>query len=95
MPLFVMTCLDHEGALDRRMNVREAHLAWVRERMAMVKVAGPLLDEAGDMIGSMFVLEAKDRAAVEAFAADDPYGRAGLFQSVEIRPWRVTLGGFA
>jgi uncharacterized protein YciI len=92
MPLFVMTCLDHEGALDRRMAVREAHLAWVRERLSMVKLAGPFLSEAGEMVGSMFILEAEDRAAVEAFAADDPYGRAGLFRSVEIRPWRVTIG---
>jgi hypothetical protein len=40
----------------------------------------------------MFILEADDVAAVEAFARDDPYGRAGLFQSRDIRPWRVTIG---
>jgi len=92
MPLFVLTCLDKPGALDLRMATREAHLAYVRETMAMVKLAGPLLDEADAMAGSMFILEAPDRAAVEAFTAADPYATAGLFARVEIRGFRATIG---
>jgi len=23
---------------------------------------------------------------------NDPYGKAGLFDSVEVRPWKVTVG---
>jgi uncharacterized protein YciI len=40
------------------------------------------------MIGSMLVVDAEDRAQVEAFAASDPYRLAGLFDSVEIHPFR-------
>ena len=33
------------------------------------------------------MIEAADKAAAAAIAADDPYAKAGLFDSVEIRPW--------
>ena len=95
MPLFVLTCDDYPNALERRMSVREAHLAYVRDHIAMVRLAGPLLDDAGDMAGSMFVIEAADRAAVEAFSARDPYRIANVFERVEIRPWKVTVGAIA
>ena len=68
MALFVLMCVDHPGGLERRLSVREQHLAYVREHIAMVKVAGPILDDAGEMAGSMFVIEAPDKAAVEAFS---------------------------
>jgi hypothetical protein len=95
MPLFILMCVDHPGGLARRMAAREAHLAYAREHLAMIKVAGPLLDEAGDMAGSMFIIEAPDKAAVEAFSAADPYRLADVFERVDIKPWRITAGAFA
>jgi uncharacterized protein YciI len=32
------------------------------------------------------------QAAAEAFAAADPYAKAGLFSSVSIQPWRIAVG---
>ena len=95
MSLFILTCTDKPGALDLRMATREAHLAYVREHLAMIKVAGPLLDDAGGMAGSMFIIEADSAAAVEAFSAADPYRLAGLFDQVSLRPWKITVGAFA
>ncbi|HZL00727.1 MAG TPA: YciI family protein [Caulobacteraceae bacterium] len=40
-------------------------------------------------------MEAADLAAAEAFSAADPYTLAGLFESVDIRPWKVTFGALA
>ncbi|PXB68003.1 hypothetical protein C0046_41155, partial [Pseudomonas aeruginosa] len=37
-------------------------------------------------------VEAASLDEVQAFLADDPYVRAGLFQRVEIRPWNWSLG---
>ena len=95
MAMFVLMCVDHPGGLARRMATREAHLAYVREHLAMVKAAGPLLDDAGEMAGSMFIMEAPDKAAVEAFSAADPYRLAGVFERVEVRAWKVTVGALA
>lgn len=92
MPLFVLTCIDKPGALQVRMGAREAHLTYVRERLSQVKLGGPFLDENGDMAGSLMILDAPDRAAAEAFSASDPYTLAGLWQSVDVRPFRATLG---
>jgi uncharacterized protein YciI len=94
MALFVLACFDKPNALDLRMATREAHLAFVREQAAMVKVAGPMLDAAEGMAGSLFILDAPDRAAVEAFNAADPYQLAGVFGQVEIRGFRASIGQF-
>jgi hypothetical protein len=92
MPLFVLNCVDKPSALEVRMRAREAHLAYVGERIGQVKLGGPLLDDNGDMAGSLLILDVPDRAAAEAFAANDPYAKAGLFQRVEITPFRASIG---
>ena len=92
MALFMLACFDKPNSLDLRMATREAHLAYARDNAAMIKIAGPMLDEAEAMAGSMFILDAPDRAAVEAFNAADPYQQAGLFGQVEIRGYRVSIG---
>ena len=95
MALFVMTCIDHKDALDRRMAARPDHLAYVADNRALVKIAGPLLDDAGGMAGSLFIIEADDKAAVEAFTAADPYVLANVFERVEIRSFKITVGALA
>jgi len=50
---------------------------------------GPLLsDDGAQWIGSALTIELPSRAHVEAMLADDPYARAGLYERVEIHPWR-------
>lgn len=92
MPLYALICLDRPNALSVRMGAREAHLAYVREHIDQVKVAGPFLDEAGDMAGSLLILDAPDRAGAEAFHRDDPYTLAGLWGQVEIRAFKASIG---
>ena len=92
MPLFLLICHDKPNSLGLRMSVRERHLDWIKDRMQLVRFAGPMLGDDGEMRGSLFMMEAPDKAAVEAFAADDPYGKAGLFERVEICGWRQTVG---
>lgn len=94
MPLFVLTCIDKPGALEVRLATREAHIAFARESGAL-KLGGPFLDAAGEMAGSMLIIEAEDLAAAKAFSEADPYRKAGLFQSVDIRPFRITIGALA
>jgi uncharacterized protein YciI len=93
LPLFVLTCLDKPNSLEVRMAAREAHIAYVRANHPHVlKLGGPFLDAEGQMCGSMLIVEAADLAAAKAFSAADPYTTAGLFESVEIRPFRVVTG---
>jgi len=91
MPLFVILCQDKPGALQRRLDNREAHLAYLRSQPGL-KVAGPCLNAAGEMNGSMLVYEADDEAGVRAFVDNDPFNKADVFEPVEIRPWRHSVG---
>jgi hypothetical protein len=44
------------------------------------------------MAGSLMIIEAADLDAAKKFSADDPYTKAGLWASVDVRPFRVTFG---
>lgn len=92
MPLFVLHCLDKAGSLDLRMATRQAHLAYAASFGGQMRLGGPLLDANGDMAGSLIVMEAADLAAAQAFSADDPYTKAGLWERVDIKPFRATIG---
>jgi len=91
MALFVLVCIDKPDSLALRMATREAHFDYAR-KTSQVRLGGPFLDDDGAMAGSLIVLEADDLTAAQAWHAGDPYAVAGLFERVEIRPWRVTFG---
>lgn len=86
-----LNCLDKAGHLEIRKANREAHLAYIAET-GVVEMAGPYLDTEGAMIGSLVILDVADLAAAEAWAANDPYAKAGLFESVTIREWKKVVG---
>lgn len=88
--LFAMICKDKPNSLEIRLANREKHLAYRAE--ATIVFGGPMLDDEGNMCGSLLVIEAEDKAAAEAFAENDPYAKAGLFESVEITAWKKVMG---
>jgi uncharacterized protein YciI len=89
---YVATCLDNPNSLPIRLENRAAHLAYLNEKAAIVKLGGPFLDAAGQPCGSMLILECPDEVAARAFLAGDPYAKAGLFASVELRAFRLVVG---
>ena len=95
MTIFAIHCLDKPASLELRLANREAHLAYAGSFKAHIKLGGPLRNEAGEMAGSMLIMEFDDIAPARAFSADDPYVKAGLFQRVDITAFKPTLGGFA
>jgi hypothetical protein len=89
--LFAIRCLDKPDSHELRAETRPAHLDYLSTFADAVHIAGPLLDEAGRPMGSLLVLDLADRPAAERFAAEDPYTRAGLFERVEIAPFKRVL----
>lgn len=87
---FVFYGKDKKGGLQLRLDNREAHIKWLKSQP--IPLAGPLLDEAGTMCGSMVVCEAEDLASAQALFSADPYAKAGLFDSSEITPWKWVVG---
>ncbi len=91
--LYAVTCLDKPGHEAVRAENRAAHLDFLRAHADAVKIAGPFLAEDGaGMTGSLLVIEAPDRPALDRLLAEDPYTAAGLFESVTVRPWRWVVG---
>lgn len=82
---------DKPGALETRLANREAHLAYVKET-GVVEQAGPFLDADGAMCGSLLILSVNTLADAEAWAASDPYAKAGLFETVSLTEWNRVLG---
>lgn len=87
----VVLCQDKPGSAELRAGTRAVHLDYLKAHGTTVALAGPFLDPQSQPVGSMLVLDVPDLAAAQAFAAADPYAQAGLFASVEIRPWRWTV----
>ncbi len=87
---FAVICRDKPGHLEVRMQNRAAHLAYI-DTTGIVEMAGPFLQE-GQMCGSLLILQADDLEAAQEWAAGDPYGKAGLFESVTVIEWKKVIG---
>jgi len=87
--LFAFVCKDKPGHLNVRMEARPAHVEHLNKLNAegALKMAGPFLDADGKPNGSLVIVNAETIEAAKAIADADPYTKAGLFESVEIKPF--------
>ena len=87
--LFAFVCKDKPGRLNVRMEARPAHVEHLNKLNAegTLKMAGPFLDTEGKPNGSLVVVSTETIEAAKAIADADPYTKAGLFESVEIKPF--------
>lgn len=86
-----LICIDKPGNLHVRQENRAAHLAHI-EASGLVEMAGPFLNAAGEMCGSLVILSVDRMEQAQDWAANDPYAKAGLFQSVDMREWKKVIG---
>lgn len=66
-----------------RLAARADHLDYVATQQDKIIYSGPLLAE-GKMVGSLFVFDLPDRAALDACLAADPYFARAIFAEVQI-----------
>jgi uncharacterized protein YciI len=87
--LFALICTDKPDHLQLRLDTRNDHLAFLDDLNAKgaLKFAGPFLNAEAKPNGSLVVIEAASMAAAKEIAEADPYAKAGLFASVDIRAW--------
>ena len=95
MPQYVVTA--HDGtdpdAMARRMAARPAHLANVKPMVEAGRIiaGGALLNDAGDMIGSVSIVDFPDRAALDQWLATDPYVTGKVWQQIDVKPFRLAV----
>ncbi|WP_430465766.1 YciI family protein [Tabrizicola sp.] len=88
---YALICTDKADHLEVRKANRDAHLAHIAAS-GVVEMAGPFLNDKGEMSGSLVILEVGSKAEAEAWAAADPYAKAGLFAKVRIEEWKKVIG---
>lgn len=86
--LFAIHALDQPDALETRLAHYDAHKAFLSDTAPFgvrIVMSGPLCsDDGARMIGSLFVVEAEDRAAVQRFNEADPFRAAGIWERISI-----------
>jgi len=89
--LFAIHALDRDGALPTALANYGAHKAFLADTSRFgvtIVMSAPLVSDDGErMIGSLFLIEAPCRIAVEAFNHADPFAMAGIWE-------KVTIAGF-
>jgi len=82
MPLFAVHAQDKPDALPRRLDLYTAHRTYreaAQDRGLILPFGGPLQsDDGAEMVGSFFIVEAPDRAAVEDLVQADPFMQGGV-----------------
>lgn len=89
--LAALICIDKADSLTIRQENRPAHLDYIQQT-GIVAMAGPFLGPEGQMQGSLVILNVDSMDQARDWAANDPYAKAGLFQSVDIREWKKVVG---
>ncbi|NSX55080.1 YciI family protein [Parasulfitobacter algicola] len=88
---FALITQDKPGALQTRLDNRDAHLSYIKET-GVVQQAGPFLDDDGTMCGSLIILDVDSKQAAQNWADNDPYAKAGLFAKVQLIQWKKVIG---
>ena len=87
--LIFISCADRPGTAALRARARLQHLEYMIANIDKLVFGGLLSVAAGEPNpGTIFVLELPTLEAAEDFLAREPYHRAGVFDSVEIRVFR-------
>jgi uncharacterized protein len=78
-------------ALNRRMSVREAHMALVEKNKARgnARYGAAILDDAGKMVGSMMVVDYESRDALDAWLREEPYINGKVWSDVTVLPCKI------
>lgn len=80
-----------DGALERRTAAREGHLALAdgyKENKQFL-MAAALKNDAGDMIGSMMLVDFSDRSKLDEWLKVEPYVTGDVWQNIEVFPAAV------
>ena len=93
MPLFVVTCTDQDGTVEKRLAVRPQHLARLEQLDAEGRliVAGampkdPSNPQAG-FYGSTIIVDFDSREALDAWLQDEPFLKEGVYTQIEVKPF--------
>ena len=86
---FVITAYDGAGMLDKRMEVRPRHLEGMERLKEHLVCAGGLLDDAGNLKGSVLVMEFQSREEVDEYLANEIYVTEHVWEKITVERMNV------
>ena len=88
----VRAMLKPDGGIEARAAALDPHLEYLRASRDRIRFAGPVLADDGETPrGSLILLDALDRAAAEAWLAEEPFNKAGAFGEVTFTRWSSSM----
>ena len=75
--------------LDKRMEVRPLHLEGMERLKEHLVCAGGLLDEAGNLKGSVLVMEFQNREEVDEYLATEIYVTEHVWEKITVERMNV------
>ena len=90
---FFFYCRDKPGASEMRRALLKDHWAYMSRYIPAMIARGPTMSADGKvMTGSMHIVDLPDTDAAWAFAHEDPFAKAGLFEEMIVRRYHNVLG---
>ena len=86
---FVITAYDGEGRLDKRMEVRNRHLEGMERLKKHLVCAGGLLDDAGNLKGSVLVMEFQNREELDKYLENEIYVQEHVWERITVERMNV------
>jgi uncharacterized protein YciI len=83
-------------AVARRQAVRPTHLDGIQPLVdaGNILMGGAMLDDDGNMRGSVLLVDFPSRTELDAWLDHDPYVAGGVWQQIEVVPFRVAVGSW-
>jgi len=78
-------------ATERRMNARPEHFKIARKLKDSNNfvIGGAMLDDRGNMTGSMMVVQFETEGELELWLQQEPYVNGKVWRDIEVKPFRV------
>ncbi|QIC63273.1 YciI family protein [Acinetobacter schindleri] len=93
MPLFVVSCTDQEGTVEKRLAIRPQHLARLQKLNdeGRLIVAGAMPKEPDNpqagFYGSTIIVDFDSREALDEWLQEEPFLKEGVYAHIDVKPF--------
>lgn len=93
MPLFVVSCTDQEGTVEKRLAIRPQHLVRLQKLNdeGRLIVAGAMPKEPDNpqagFYGSTIIVDFDSREALEEWLQEEPFLKEGVYAHIDVKPF--------
>ena len=88
---FALVAHDRPNSVARRQELRPTHLKYLDSLGDKLLLAGPFLNDNGEGVGTIAIIEAGSLDEARAMFGRDPFVTQGLFDSITIKPWKLNI----